>query len=103
MLERKELRSRQRKTFERMISVVPKLYEVVIESVQCLYKALVNVKYLTITNGFLKKFRFLLKICENISSNVSIEKNKWDEVEKLIAQLCDSVDDINQMIADLKL
>ena len=36
-----------------------------------------------------KKFKTFLKICENLSSNVSSEKNKWGEVDSLVTDLTD--------------
>ena len=37
----------------------------------------------------IKNLKTILRNLENISSNVTIQKNKWDEVEKLIVN-CDN-------------
>ena len=90
----KILRSRQRTTFDKMISTLPKLLNILILLVDVLQENLSLLKTVSSLEPdeftlWKKKFKTCLKICENLSTNVSIQKNKWGEVESLVTDLKD--------------
>ena len=55
-------------------------------------------KALTFSKSFPRHLKVTLKITENISSNVSTPKNRWDEVEKLIVNLNDNLNIVENLL-----
>jgi len=95
----KALRQRQRVTFMRMVSALPYLKESIFNTCIILHQILVNLNNISddlSVGTLIKKLKQILKFTENLSSNVSIKKNKWEEVEKLISNL-------NQTLESVKL
>ena len=86
LLMKKELRSRQRVTYQRMMSTLPNLKKTLINLTKWSLRILQSLGDIS-TQIQIKKLKQILKNCENLSSNVSIDKNKWDEVEKLLTSL----------------
>ena len=92
----KTLRSRQRTTFDKMIVTLPKLMKSLVLLLNILQE---NLSFLEITsslepddfNLWKKKFKTCLKICENLSTNVSAQKNKWAEVDSLFIDLKEKI------------
>ena len=90
----KSLRSRQRTTFEKMISTLPKLLNSLVFLLSILQENLSTLETISSLEideftFWRKKFKTCLKICENLSTNVSIQKNKWGEVDSLLTDLKD--------------
>ena len=84
----KALRSRQRITFERMISTLPELLSTIFRLL-CLIQE--TVCHLSLANehyiNWKTTFKSILKLSEKLSSQVRSQKNKWDEVESLVTEL----------------
>ena len=92
LFESKEMRSRQRVTYRRMLETVPRVQNQFFQTVCFTFHILVKKDDISMLdpgklNMFVKYLKKVLKICENICTNVHIQKNKWDEVEKLLTQL----------------
>ena len=90
----KVLRSRQRITFEKMVSTLPKLVKSLILLLNILQENLSLLETISSLEPdeftlWKKKSKTCLKICENLSSNVSTQKNKWGEVDSLVTDLKD--------------
>ena len=113
LLRKKELRSRQRVTLQRMINNLPKLKSVFLSLTRVMFQLFAKIeevsKYeiylrnLKVTRdgkvrSFLRHLKVTLKITENISSNVSSQKNRWDEVEKLIVNLNDNLNIVENLL-----
>ena len=120
LLRKKELRSRQRGTLQRMISNSPKLKSVFLSLTRVMFQLFAKIedvskyeiylrnlkvsrdgKLRTFNKSFPRHLKVTLKITENISSNVSSHKNKWDEVEKLIVNLNDNLKIVANLLINL--
>ena len=94
LLVKMELRSRQRKTLQRAVKVLPELKSMfsqlccniflILENVINLSSSRNDFKSLT---GLLKK---ILKSCENIASSVSLQKNRWEESGQIVIDVNES-------------
>ena len=72
-----------------MMSTLPRL-KLLFESIAIVtFKILVKIEDVTNDKDLFKILKTILRYLENIASNVTIQKNKWDEVEKLIVN-CDN-------------
>ena len=99
LLVKMELRSRQRKTLQRALKILPELklmfsqlccnIFLILENVINLSSSRNDLKSLT---GVLKK---ILKSCENIVSSVSLQKNRWEESGQIVI-------DVNEMFPILE-
>ena len=69
-----------------MMSTLPNLKKTLINLTKWSLRILQSLGDIS-TQIQIKKLKQILKNCENLSSNVSIDKNKWDEVEKLLTSL----------------
>eukprot|EP00092_Neocalanus_flemingeri_P001078 GFUD01001149.1.p1 GENE.GFUD01001149.1~~GFUD01001149.1.p1 ORF type:complete len:655 (-),score=153.21 GFUD01001149.1:11-1975(-) len=92
LFETKEMRSRQRVTYRRMLETVPKVQNQFFHIICFTFHILVKKDNISLLdpgklNSFVKYLKKILKICENICTNVHLQKNKWEEVEKLSTQL----------------
>ena len=92
LLHAKLLRSRQRATWSRMMASLPKLLAALFLLLGAIVEVLSDLEGTCRPKNddftlWKKRFKNILKICENISSNVTSEKNKWEEVESLVAEL----------------
>ena len=88
LYQAKALRSRQRITYERMISILPELIHIIFVLLCSVKETLSKISFLieNFTN-WKKKFKSVLKICEKLGSNVRSQKNKWDEVASLVEEM----------------
>ena len=90
LYEAKLLRSRQRNTYDKMIATLPELLSALFLLVYYLQQTLSTLQTTSEEDIFSilkKKLKSILKICENLRSNVTSQKNKWEEVESLAAEL----------------
>jgi len=92
LFESKEMRSRQRVTYKRMLETVPKVQTEFVITIFLILHTLLNKDDFSLLelkkqNMFVKYLKRILKICENICTKVHIQKNTWDEVEKLLIEL----------------
>jgi len=92
LFESKEMRSRQRVTYKRMLETIPKVQKVMLIIIFFNFHILVKKDNFSMMapgklNLFVKYLKKVLKICENICSKVHTQKNMWDEAEKLLIQL----------------
>jgi len=92
LFESKEMRSRQRVTYKRMLETIPKVQTEFVITIFLILHTLLNKDDFSLLelkkqNIFVKYLKRILKICENICTKVHIQKNTWDEVEKLLIEL----------------
>jgi len=92
LYESKEMRSRQRVTYKRMLETIPKVQIEFRVTIFFILHILIkkddfSMLELRKQNMFVKYLKRILKICENICTKVHIQKNTWDEVEKLLTEL----------------
>jgi len=92
LFETKEMRSRQRVTYKRMLETIPKFKNELLIIIFFIFHSLVRKDEISLLDPgklslFVKYLKRVLKICENICAKVHIQKNTWDEVDKLLIQL----------------
>lgn len=105
LLMKKELRSRQRKTLQRALKVLPELKFMFSQLCCKIFLLLENIVILSSGNdfqtliGILKK---ILKSCENIASNVSLQKNRWEEAVQIVASVNDNLPILENIVFNTK-
>ena len=83
------LRSRQRATYRRMIETIPKICQVILLTLAIVVADLKDLEKLVSCRDLknvMKSRKKFLKIFENISENVSLSKNRWEESSTLVCQ-----------------
>ena len=101
LLIKKELRSRQRKTLQKALKVLPEMKSVFYQLCCSIFLLLEKVTSLSCSNDFktlIGQLKNVLKCCENIASNVSLQKNRWDEVSKIVVSLNESLPSLENMV-----
>ena len=105
LLMKKELRSRQRKTLQRALKVLPEMKFMFNQLCCNIFLLLENIAHLSSSNSFksliglLKK---ILKSCENVASNVSLQKNRWEEVVQIIVSVNESLPLLENIVFSTK-
>ena len=85
----RNLRSRQRNSYYRMIDCVPTLVGSIYTLLCYLLSIIIRVQTLELSS-FEKRLKKLLSCCENIASQAGVDKNKWD----VVLVHCNSINDI---------
>ena len=105
LLVKMELRSRQRKTLQRALKILPELKHMFCQLCCSIFLILENVINLSSSNNLkslilvLKK---ILKSCENIASSVSLQKNRWEESGQIVIDVNESLPMLEEIVFKTK-
>ena len=86
------LKSRKRATYRRMLKTIPQILKLFLSIVELAMTDLENMEWMfdvaesCTLPQMLKNRKKFLKICENISENVNLDKNRWEESSVLVQE-----------------